>query len=792
MVFAFSRVVLRNSRFVYLAAVLSWLLIGVWMPVAHAQSSEELVARKPFISTNIDGMALTKDKNGTPLAVTIPEGINAPLQIINLRTMQRVYNNEQRVDGVFVTARAYVTLQNRHVLVGTNTGYVYDVDPDKLTAIEQELPGSPRVSFVDAVAADEDTAYFVVQVQSSTHLYRYSAGNGSWQDRGLLPQPDGGLAYEEGKLYSANGLGILSIDAQSGAQTPLAVQNLPAGTTSLRVEAAYGGFLYLATQSQTVVYDLAQAAVVDQRALSGNIAGSLPQETVVTVPAAAPAVAQPVAETNQPSTTPPDTTNTLTTGTSAQPKKQNDPKPTQTQNQSQTQTQNSEQASETDSAQTPSGQTVQAAVPAVTTTVTMVRPPTVYFGALGSYDPTTKAFKQAANSNDMQPVRGNCWLDATRCVVYSRSGRLAVANTTSRGLKIAAPSPLLGGFQPVTALLVAPDDTLYAASGAQRAAVLEADRDRSEARKMVAQPQGAVASMVALEGSVLAGTTTGMIVRYDASTQTTTPSFGRQVSVGAGTVSALAGAARGQVAFGVSQMGAKPSGSVGVYATAKQAVSLPAQTVLNDQSIASLLYHNGTLYIGGSVGPNAAGGAALVAYDLEKRTLKVKTVPVASAKSITSMVVGPEGKLYGLGGATLFEFNPQTLGVARTRLFSNGAGSASNIANRAGQLVVSVGGRVLSVDPTTFADTYVAEGSQVTVNSLGDVYYSRNGGIYRVLAPRQAAAAAGSTEPNSGVGTGSIPINMKLGAGTILAGLLIAAIPVFRLFHRHNVYYVRR
>ncbi len=792
MVFALSHAPFRVNRFVYMAAVLGWMLLGVWMPVAFAQSSEELVARRPFIATSIDGMVLTKDKNGVPLAVTMPAGINAPLQVINLRTMQRVYSAEQRVDGVFVTARAYASLPNRHVLVGTSAGYVYDVDPDKLTVSEQELPGSPRVSFTDAVVADGGAAYFVAQTQSTSRLYRYSAGTGTWRDAGILPQAEGGLAYEEGKLYSANGLGILSIDAQSGTQTPLAVQNLPAGTTSLRVEAAYGGFLYLATQSQTVVYDLAQAAVVDQRALSGNIAGSLPQETVVTVPAAAPTVAQPVAETNQPTTTPPDTTNTLTTGTSGQPKKQNDPKPTQTQNQSQTQTQNNEQTSETDSAHTPSCQTVQAAVPAATTTVTMVRPPTVYFGALGSYDPITKAFKQAANSNDMQPVRGNCWLDATRCVVYSHSGRLAVANTTNRGLKIAAPSPLLGGFQPVTALTIAPDDTLYAASGAQRAAVLEADRDRSEARKMVAQPQGAVASMVALEGSVLAGTTTGMIVRYDAGTQTTTPSFGGPVSVGAGVVTALTGAAKGQVAFGVSQMGAKPSSSVGVYATAKQAVSLPAQTVLNDQSIASLLYHNGTLYIGGSVGPNATGGAALVAYDLEKRTLKVKTVPVASAKSINSMVVGPEGKLYGLGGATLFEFNPQTLGVARTRLFSNGAGSASNIANRAGQLVVSVGGRVLSVDPTTFADTYVAEGSQVTVNSLGDLYYSRNGGIYRVLAPREAAAPAGTTESNTGIGLGSIPINMKLGVGTILAGLLIAAIPVFRLFHRHNVYYVRR
>lgn len=43
----------------------------------------------------------------------------------------------------------------------------------------------------------------------------------------------------------------------------------------------------------------------------------------------------------------------------------------------------------------------------------------------------------------------------------------------------------------------------------QRAAVLEADRDRSEARKMVAQPQGAVVVPVALEGSVLAGNDDG-------------------------------------------------------------------------------------------------------------------------------------------------------------------------------------------------------------------------------------------------------------------------------------------
>lgn len=54
---------------------MGWLLLGVFMPVAFAQSSEELVARKPFISTSIDGMVFTKDKNGVPLAVTMPAGI---------------------------------------------------------------------------------------------------------------------------------------------------------------------------------------------------------------------------------------------------------------------------------------------------------------------------------------------------------------------------------------------------------------------------------------------------------------------------------------------------------------------------------------------------------------------------------------------------------------------------------------------------------------------------------------------------------------------------------------------
>ena len=242
----------------------------------------------------------------------------------------------------------------------------------------------------------------------------------------------------------------------------------------------------------------------------------------------------------------------------------------------------------------------------------------------------------------------------------------------------------------------------------------------------------------------------------------------------------------------MSQAGVTPSGSVGVYAATKKAVSLPPQVVINDQSIASLLYHDGMLYIGGSVAPNTNGGAALVAYDLDKRTVKAKTVPIASAKAITSLVVGPDGKLYGLAGATLIEFNPQTLGVTRTRLFSNGGGSVASMAKRGGQLVVSVGGKIVSVDPSTFAETYLAEGSQVAVNSLGDVYYSRSGGIYRILAPRKAAAPVGSSRPSADIGSGSIPIDMELGAGTVLAGLLLAALPLFRLFHRRSTYYVRR
>ncbi|QQS19955.1 hypothetical protein IPL85_00625 [Candidatus Saccharibacteria bacterium] len=773
---------------------LSWLLLQLAATLVYAQAQEERIAAKPFVATNIGGMGVTKDSKGVAYAVTMPAGINAPLQIINLQTMKRVYWEEQRKDGAYVSAEAYATLPNRHVFIGTSTGFVYDVDPDKLTVIEQTVPAVSGLSFGTATTGgDPTTVYVTARATGGEYIYGFNPVTADWRQVGQVPQASG-LAYYDNKLFTGSSASpsISVFAASGGSGQQLSLAGLPTGTTSLKVDAISGEYLYVTAtgvSAQTLAYNLKTLQLVDSQPVFGRVSLPFP----LPKPAPAPVVSEkPVAQPEQitPQQVP------QTEPTANQPPTQSQTGTVTTQNGNQNSTRTAETKPDAPSQTTPAPAN---AVPAQATqtqptvaVVPEVVPSHIYYGALKQYDAAVKSTTSFGTDHALQPVSGNCWIDATRCVVYSPEGRLGIARSTTRKVEVATPSPLVGGYQPVSALVVAPDDTVYAAASTTRATTLQLDRDKTTLRKMIASSRGATTALLPSGAGVYAGTSEGTIARYDPSHETSTPRFENSVSVGAGSVTTLVQAGNKLVAFGLSQVGQTPSAALGLYNTSTNRVEVSAQPILTDQVLASAVFLGGTVYAGGSV-PQAketsSGGATLVAFDINSRSVTARLTPVPKAKSISSLAVGPNGHLYGVAGNTLFELDTVTKTVVQTKAFYDTA-APGNLVFHQGELYASVSGKIMQIRLSDFHDTVIASGSQVAINSMGDLYYARDGALYRIVAERQAVAGA-STEVSNATPLLSL-VDFRIGASSALLVLMLVALPILKLHLRRPTYSIHR
>ncbi len=767
------RMASTKYKIVYVLIAALWFSSGALVPLAHAQASEELVARKPFVATVVTGMALTKNKSGVPLAVTMPRGVNAPLQIINLRTSQSALSQELRTDDIEAAGQAYVALSSRHVLIGTTTGMLYDVDPDKFTATEQSSPEQSHLAFENAVAGGAGVAYFTTVQDGVTHLYSYNSASASWHNLGDFPGTGLGLAYSGGYIYLGNmaAPSLWKVSSSGGTKTSLTLTEVPAGATGLRVGAVSGGYLYVETigsRALTLIYDQASGNLVDQRAPFGAISAA-PFETL----------AQTVQPAKAASQTAPATTTTSTTQSTAEDTGDSNNGDTDAVVQT-----SSTVSAQTEIANKPATQSQPASTVASTTTVPVSTP--VYYGALSRYDPVTKTVQALGSQAGLEPASGNCWLDANRCLVYGAAGQIGIVTATSRTYKAISPSPIVGGFHNVSTIDISSDDTMYAASTAAGSSVLQVDRDKSLLRKMVAQQHGSVTSLLPTGSVLTAGTSTGSMTLYDTNSAAAVPKFASEVKVGEGSVDALTSTGNGRIAFALNQVGTKTVSMVGIYDVDDQTITAAPQTVLSDQTVASLAYGQGVIYGGGRTTSSAS--ASLFAYDVSKRATKT-VVPVPGAKNITSLIVFGD-KLYGVADSTVFAVDPSTMTVTGKRPFFQ-VNAPGNLVAAKGKLIASVGGKIYTLDPADLSDTYVASGAHVAVNSLGDYYYSRGGAIYRMLAPRKATAVGGGLESSSSH-LGFSLANLQLSVSALALTAALAAIPILRLRKHRATYTLRR
>lgn len=169
--------------------------------------------------------------------------------------------------------------------------------------------------------------------------------------------------------------------------------------------------------------------------------------------------------------------------------------------------------------------------------------------------------------------------------------------------------------------------------------------------------------------------------------------------------------------------------------------------LIQDQSIVSLSYLDSTVIGGTSIW----GGlgiqptqtqAKLFGWNLTTKTKTFEITPLNDAKAITALMVGPNGKIWGMGDGTLFIFNPTTNQVDSThQLFqvsqtiknSTVWRNASLILHPTGRIFGLAYGELFELDPLTKVKTTLATGggSCLTLGINGELYFHRGLNLWR-------------------------------------------------------------
>jgi streptogramin lyase len=169
--------------------------------------------------------------------------------------------------------------------------------------------------------------------------------------------------------------------------------------------------------------------------------------------------------------------------------------------------------------------------------------------------------------------------------------------------------------------------------------------------------------------------------------------------------------------------------------------------VVKQQSIVSLTYHNNEIIGGTSVWGGlgivpTATAAKLFGWDPVQGKKTFEVTPLADAKAITSLIVGPDHNLWGVADGVLFIFDTKTRQVIFTsKIYERTAKQkssavwrdASLVKHPSGAIYGTGNGRLFKIDPVTKEIKIISTrpANHVSVDRAGNLYYSQGQDLWR-------------------------------------------------------------
>jgi hypothetical protein len=163
-----------------------------------------------------------------------------------------------------------------------------------------------------------------------------------------------------------------------------------------------------------------------------------------------------------------------------------------------------------------------------------------------------------------------------------------------------------------------------------------------------------------------------------------------------------------------------------------------------DQSIVSLTYANHLVWAGTTV----SGGlgimpstqeAKLFSWDVQKGLKLDEFIPVPGAKAITSMIIGPDGNIWGMASGKLFVFDPiakklikskqiYQAGILRSHVWRD----AFLVLHPSGKIYGTGSNQLFRVDPKTLDHEFIEKSaSLLAMDEMGRIYFHRSAELWR-------------------------------------------------------------
>lgn len=168
--------------------------------------------------------------------------------------------------------------------------------------------------------------------------------------------------------------------------------------------------------------------------------------------------------------------------------------------------------------------------------------------------------------------------------------------------------------------------------------------------------------------------------------------------------------------------------------------------LVSQQSVVSLIYADklmigGTSIAGGLGIPPKARQAKLFGWDPQTKRKVFEFAPVPNTQAITSLIIGPDGNVWGVANATLFIFDPASQKVLFTKKLlekdttKNYAlwRDAFMIVHPSGQVYATLDGKFLEINPATKAVTVLRDkgAKLLAMDRTGRMYFGDNVNLWQ-------------------------------------------------------------